>query len=87
MGIYPKTKVVLTGHSLGGALAVLCALDLHRTFNNIDHLTTFGQPRVGNGNFANYMTNQIANTFRVINYADTVTHAPPSAFGFKHGGR
>lgn len=86
MTLFTSAKIVFTGHSLGGALAVLCALDLHRTYNKFDHLTTFGQPRVGNDKLAAYITQQLPNTFRVINYADTVVHAPPSAFGFRHGG-
>ena len=43
----------MTGHSLGGALAVLCALDLQDIYGNIN-LYTFGCPRVGNAAFAQY---------------------------------
>lgn len=56
MALYPSAKIIVSGHSLGGALAVLCALDLHRTYNKVDRLTTIGQPRIGNSEFANYLT-------------------------------
>jgi len=39
-----------TGHSLGGAVATLAALQFHNRHNTYDnyHLATFGSPRVGN---------------------------------------
>ena len=45
--VYPTYQLNLVGHSLGGAVAALAALDLQgRGFNPI--VTTFGEPRVGN---------------------------------------
>jgi len=44
--------LVLTGHSLGGALAVLAAHILAAQGFNIHSVYTFGQPRVGDANFA-----------------------------------
>ena len=45
--LYPTYQLNLVGHSLGGAVAALAALDLQgRGFNPI--VTTFGEPRVGN---------------------------------------
>jgi hypothetical protein len=41
----------LTGHSLGGALAVLAALELSRLGFPVARVYTFGQPRVGNRDF------------------------------------
>lgn len=67
-------------------MAVLCALDLKELHGKIDYLYTFGQPRVGNQKFANFLQQQIPQTYRIINFADTVPHVPPSAFTFKHGG-
>lgn len=45
-----------------------------------------GQPRVGTSKFSVYAQSQLPNHYRVINYADTVVHAPPKAFGFIHSG-
>lgn len=45
--LYPEYQLNLVGHSLGGAVAALAALDLQgRGFNPV--VTTFGEPRVGN---------------------------------------
>jgi predicted lipase len=84
--IYRNADIILTGHSLGGALAVMAAADLQSIFGKVKQLYTFGQPRVGNAAFANYMTNFIPNTFRVIDYGDQVPHVPQSILGFKHSG-
>ena len=43
------TSIVTTGHSLGGALATLAAVDLMIAFPNLTVSSqTFGSPRVGN---------------------------------------
>lgn len=54
----PKT-IFVTGHSLGGALAVFAALDIKKTsgFLGKINLYTYGQPRVGNNVFADYVMN------------------------------
>lgn len=55
--------------------------------NKADYVYTYGQPRVGNANFAAFLQSRIPEVFRVVNYADMVPHVPPSAFGFQHGGK
>lgn len=67
-------------------MAILAALDLHELLGSVHEVYTFGQPRVGDASFANFYQKTAPNTFRIINYADTVPHVPPSAFGFVHGG-
>jgi hypothetical protein len=83
---YPSASLMVTGHSLGGALAVLAAADLHTRLGIVEHLYTLGQPRVGNDKFAQWMTDLIPNYFRIVHYADEVTHVPQSILGFKHAG-
>lgn len=39
---------MVTGFSLGSALAVFGALDLAMIFGKVDEFYSFGQPRVGN---------------------------------------
>jgi len=50
---YPDAKVVVTGHSLGAAMAALAALDIHPSIH-IDIYYNFGQPRVGDFNWSAY---------------------------------
>ncbi|CAK7263592.1 hypothetical protein SEPCBS57363_000638 [Sporothrix epigloea] len=49
-------RVHLLGHSLGGALAALAALEMKAVLGwNDVVVTTFGEPRVGNGRLATYL--------------------------------
>ncbi|KAK4129566.1 alpha/beta-hydrolase [Parathielavia appendiculata] len=53
---YPGYRVHLIGHSLGGAVAALAALELRLGLGWRDVLvTTFGEPRVGNAKLAEYL--------------------------------
>lgn len=47
----PGTPVVLGGHSLGGALALIGALELKRAGHDIAAVITFGAPQAGNDVF------------------------------------
>lgn len=53
---YPDYPIYLIGHSLGGAVAALAALEMKviLDWHNIT-VTTFGEPRVGNGGFVRYL--------------------------------
>lgn len=49
---HPGAPVYATGHSMGGALATICALDLRLSHDLPDvRLYTYGSPRVGNAIF------------------------------------
>lgn len=77
-------KLLLTGHSLGGALAVIAASDMWGEFP-AHAIYTFGQPRVGRGDFATFATPQFGNRFyRFVNDDDIITRVPP---GYQHVGR
>ena len=70
-------KVFVTGHSLGGALAILAALELKRQKFDIAQVYTFGQPRVGNAAFKRlYEWSLGAATFRVVHEEDIVARLP-----------
>jgi hypothetical protein len=74
-------RVLLTGHSLGAALATLAASVL--THPNA-HLHTFGSPRVGDADFAASM--QAIDHSRYVNCSDIVTRVPPDQLGYVHVG-
>lgn len=75
---YGDLNIMVTGHSMGGAMAAFCGLDLtvNLGIQNVQ-VMTFGQPRIGNAAFASYYTQLVPNTFRVTNYHDIVPHLPP----------
>jgi hypothetical protein len=86
---YPSAKIFVTGHSLGGALAVLAAVDLKKNFYPRTYmiLYTYGQPRVGNEAFSDFIFSQLDGYYvRVTHYDDAVAHLPPRIKGFKHAG-
>ncbi|MBF0572015.1 MAG: lipase family protein [Candidatus Omnitrophica bacterium] len=74
----------VTGHSLGGALAALTVDWLTEQDVNVDGLYTYGQPRVGDKDFANnFNTKTNGYVFRFVNDADIVPRVPPPP-GYKH---
>ena len=83
---YPNKRVFCTGHSLGGAIAQLVALELRSLGMNAS-IYTFGSPRVGNKNFADYFNNAIkGDNFRITYSNDPVPTVPPNSLGFYHTG-
>lgn len=80
----PK-KIIVTGHSLGGALSTLCAVDIQYNFSDIDiSCVTFGSPRVGNKYFVNSFNKRIPNSLRFVNCDDIVTKVPMDIMGYEH---
>ena len=79
--------VVVTGHSLGGALALLCALQLEKSGFVVAGVYTFGQPRVGNGQFARLYDLALKDrTFRFVHEEDIIPRSPTCFLGFRHCG-
>ncbi|KAJ0977606.1 hypothetical protein J5N97_013080 [Dioscorea zingiberensis] len=81
--VYGDIQVMVTGHSMGGAMASFCALDLsvNHGIHNVQ-LMTFGQPRIGNAIFASYFRKHVPHTIRVTNGHDIVPHLPPYYYYF-----
>ena len=73
---YTGSTIGITGHSLGGAMANLLALEIVRKFNLISELYTFGAPRLGNISFINYFSKLISNAKRIVHNRDIVPHLP-----------
>lgn len=79
--------LLLAGHSLGGALAVLAAAELTARGIPVAAVHTFGAPRPGDAAFAAAWT---VPTERWVNHQDPVPLLPWSGFfsaGYQHVGR
>jgi hypothetical protein len=71
-------SVWMTGHSLGGALAVLAAHQYQKPAT----VYTFGAPRIGDADFVKHYQQP---TFRVVNNTDLVAEVPPPLW-YQHVG-
>nr|XP_034602885.1 uncharacterized protein LOC117863334 isoform X5 [Setaria viridis] len=77
----PRWHVYVTGHSLGGALATLLALELSSSQmakNGVIFVTmyNFGSPRVGNRRFAEVYNAKVKDSWRIVNHRDIIPTVP-----------
>ncbi len=67
----------VTGHSLGGALAVLASWRLQRNFVPVHEVVTFGSPMIGNDTAARALEKEFAGKiYRFVNLEDPVPLLP-----------
>jgi triacylglycerol lipase len=80
-----RLPVWFSGHSLGGAMATICAYRCKRSVisSNPEELHTFGSPRVGCGR---YVRQAAIQHYRWVHNNDIVTRVPPPWMGYRHGG-
>ncbi|MGD9721227.1 MAG: lipase family protein [Pirellulales bacterium] len=73
------------GHSLGGAMATICAYRCKTSSicGDPQELHTFGSPRVG---CKRYVRHAKVNHFRWVHNNDVVTRVPPVWMGYRHCG-
>ena len=89
--------IEITGHSLGGALATIAALDLESGNHggprkrviqrkvDVKSVYTFGSPRVGDGVFAEIYAERLGSkTYRLTHGRDVVPSVPNTLLGFRH---
>jgi hypothetical protein len=89
----PKAEILVTGHSLGAAQAVLAATELYYDKGlPVTQVYTYGQPRVGNRAFRQFYNNGTSKrqyakpgaSFRVVHWRDPVPQLPFNWLGFEH---
>ncbi len=97
LALHHPRQITLTGHSLGGAIAIVAAYYLSNAWA-INEVVTFGCPRVGSDDFANAYSNARsasndsavglgAITTRYVMSSDLVARVPWESFGYNHVGR
>jgi hypothetical protein len=84
--LHPGFKVVVAGHSLGGALSHITALELEAAGIGNLELYTYGSPRVCNTELAEYSTARLPSASRITHDKDIVVHTPGSIFYTHMGG-
>ncbi|MEM7190898.1 MAG: lipase family protein, partial [Pseudomonadota bacterium] len=73
-----KPRILVTGHSLGGALAQFAGNDLGAWFPNVKtEVYTFAAPRVGDADFEAVLCSNADGVYQVINEHDPVPYVPP----------
>jgi hypothetical protein len=94
----PGGKILVTGHSLGGALAALTAERINteliaghtelRGDEEVEAIYTFGMPRAGSQAFADLYNGHLGQrTYRLVHGEDIVPTVAPSELQFRHLGR
>ncbi len=82
-----RKPLILVGHSLGGSLATVAALDLHRAGYPISNVVTYGAPPAFRKKMAEEYNNSLRKvTYRFINNFDLIPSLLTKILGFKHVG-
>jgi len=85
MDKHPEAPVHVVGHSLGGAMASICALEMKLVLGVSDgRVTTFGSPRVGNDRFQEVFNSVLQYSRRFTHNNDIVPSVPTQFMGFQH---
>jgi hypothetical protein len=89
--MYPTASLLITGHSLGAALATFAAVDIKEQLSPSQkiYFYTFGSPRTGNQAFSDHIMSLYpsgSEYYRVVHAQDIVPHLPMTQFGFNHAG-
>ncbi|KAJ4992604.1 lipase [Stagonosporopsis vannaccii] len=87
----PGYSTILTGHSLGGALAILAFTDLKASGVPVKTAYTMGAPRVGNKAYADFndrlsgaSDSNLGSLIRITHGIDGVPGLPTQSMGFQH---
>ena len=79
-----KNKIFISGHSLGGALTTLAAVDFQYNFKPELEAVAFASLRIGNPSFVKSFNKRVPQFLNVINGQDLVTKLPPFWTFYQH---
>ncbi|KAA6426189.1 MAG: hypothetical protein FRX49_04041 [Trebouxia sp. A1-2] len=88
-----ELEILVTGHSLGGALATLAAYDIKKQLQEAGQASvnvlcySFGAPRTGNHAFAKDYNQMVPDTWSIINDQDIVTRGAKFLVLYKRPGK
>jgi len=80
----PHQRLVIAGHSLGGAMTTLAALQW-KEFRPL--AVSFGQPRTVNHNFSDYLRQHVRDYYRITTPRDPIPKIPVQSMGYRHHGQ
>lgn len=83
---YGYSDVIVTGHSLGAAIAQLIGMELSAV-NIKNQVYNFGQPRIGDNKYAGFVNTITDDLWRFTHNKDSVPHLPPMSMGYLHSCR
>jgi triacylglycerol lipase len=78
-------RILVTGHSLGAAVAILSGFELAKTIGIATELYTLAGPRTGAPDFADAYPGVVPICYRVVNFMDVVPQVPLPPL-YKHTG-
>jgi len=79
----PNKKLIITGHSRGGAMAHMAAYELKKAGFDLE-VITFGSPRIANKEMVVEYTKFLKNhSYRVVHSGDFIPHTPIIKFGYR----
>ena len=84
---YTDAEVVVTGHSLGGALATIASLDVQYNITQDKQplsVYTYGAPRVGNDALIASFQRRVPHCYRYVYGRDLVPQVPRWWQGYRH---
>lgn len=84
--VFPEApRVIISGHSLGGAVATITADWLNRCGYEVQAVYTFGSPRVANGPWQRDYNRRLGNrTYRIVNSGDPIPRIPWMLGTYRH---
>lgn len=86
LGVAKNEKIVVAGHSLGGAIATLAMKNLYDEGYALGTSYTFGQPRPVNQGFVDFWRENLGTDalYRVVHYRDIIVQIPFEFMGYRN---
>ena len=78
-----EKRVIIAGHSMGGAIATLASYKLGIVVPDTT-CVTFGSPRVGNRSFIKSFNKRVTDSYRIVHRNDMVTKWPKLICWYRH---